>query len=295
MKKPSENLKSPAAFKFTHLPKLLISTYKSWIEKEPFNLGAVVAYYAILSMPALLIIILNLVGAIWGRELVRGELQSELSAALGSDTAKAIFTMISEKGDQPTSVFATILGIGVLLYGATGVFYQLQNVLDNIWEVKKTHSNEIIATLIGRLKSFGFILIFGFLLLISFVFTALLTAFANRISNLFSKNIMNLAYIFDITISFIFIYILFGAMFKYLPSKTIKWKAVSVGAALTAVLFIIGKYILSFYFGKTEPGSTYGAAGSIIIVMLWTSYSSLILFFGAQFTKIYSDTYSISK
>ncbi|WP_308992338.1 YihY/virulence factor BrkB family protein [Mariniflexile litorale] len=291
MNKQDKDIQSDSSFKIIHLPQLLIKTYKSWIEKEPFKLGAVVAYYAILSLPALLILILNLVGAIWGREIVRGELQSEMASALGTDTATAILKMIAEKGDEPTSLFATILGIAVLLYGSTGVFYQLQNVLDDIWEVKQTYSNEIMATLIGRLKSFGFILIFGFLLLISFVLTALLTAFANRISNLFSTEIVGIAYIIDVTLSLIFIYILFGAMFKYLPGKPIKWKAVSVGAALTAVLFIIGKYILSFYFGKTEPGSTYGAAGSIIIVMLWTSYSSLILFFGAQFTKIYSDRY----
>ncbi|CAH8282134.1 membrane protein [Mariniflexile fucanivorans] len=289
-----KDTKDNTSFKLTHLPKLLVKTYKSWIDKEPFKLGAVVAYYAILSLPALLIIILNLVGAIWGREIVRGELQSEMSSALGSDTATAILNMIAEKGDAPTSLFATILGIGVLLYGATGVFYQLQNALDDIWGIKQTYSNEIISTLIGRLKSFGFILIFGFLLLISFALTALLTTFANRISNLFSTEIVGIAYILDITISLVFIYILFAAMFKFLPSKHIKWRAVRVGAALTAILFILGKYILSYYFGKTEPGSTYGAAGSIIIVMLWTSYSSLILFFGAQFTKIYSDQYLIS-
>ena len=294
MKKLDQEINTPPKFKLTHLPNLLIKTYKSWIEKEPFRLGAVVAYYAILSLPALLIIILNLVGSIWGKELVRGELQSEISAALGPDTATAILKMITEKGDEPTSIFATILGVGVLLYGATGVFYQLQNALDNIWEAKQSSVNEIITSLIGRLKSFGFILIFGFLLLISFVLTALLTTFANRISSLFSTEIVEAAYIVDVLLSSLFIYALFATMFKYLPSKPIKWKAVRVGAALTAFLFILGKYILSFYFGKTEPGSTYGAAGSIIIVMLWTSYSSLILFFGAQFTKTYSDEYLIN-
>ncbi|WP_445733091.1 YihY/virulence factor BrkB family protein [Mariniflexile sp.] len=280
-------------FKLMHLPGLLVKTYKAWIDKEPFKLGAIVAYYAILSLPALLIIIMNVVGAVWGRELVRGELQSEISAALGPDTATAILKMVAEKGDDPTSLFATILGIAILLYGSTGVFFQLQNALDNIWEIKQSYSSEFIATLMGRLKSFGFILIFGFLLLISFVLTALLTTFANRLSKIFSTEIVGIAYVIDVSLSLIFVYILFAAMFKFLPSKHIKWKAVRVGAALTALLFIIGKYILSYYFGKTEPGSTYGAAGSIIIVMLWTSYSSLILFFGAQFTKIYSDRYLI--
>ncbi|PKQ45171.1 YihY/virulence factor BrkB family protein [Confluentibacter flavum] len=276
------------------MPDLLIKTYKAWMEKEPFKLGAVVAYYAILSLPALLILILNLVGTIWGKDLVKGELYSEMSIALGADTATSILNMVNKTGDESTSLFTTILGIGILLYGATGVFYQLQNALDDIWEKKQTFSNELIATLFGRLKSFGFILIFGFLLLISFILTALLTTFAGRISQLLSSNILDFAYIIDIILSMVFIYFLFAAMFKYLPSTPVKWKAVKIGAGLTAFLFILGKYILAFYFGKTEPGSTYGAAGSIIIVMLWTSYTSLILFFGAQFTKVYSDRYLIN-
>lgn len=290
----NELLKHPKKFKLTHLPKLLVKTYKKWINKEPFQLGAIVAYYAILSLPALLIIILNVVGAIWGKEIVRGELYSELAVALGPDTAESILSMIAERGDDSTSMLATILGIAVLIYGATGVFFHLQNVLDNIWDVKQTHFSGIMATLIGRLKSFGFILIFGFLLLISFVITAVLNTFANRITSLFSASITGVAYIIDIVLSFLFIYILFAAMFKFLPSAPIQWRAVRVGAVLTTLLFIVGKYILSFYFGTTEPGSTYGAAGSIIIVMLWTSYSSLILFFGAQFTKVYSDEYLVN-
>jgi membrane protein len=284
-------LEHPYKFKLSHLPKLIVKTYKKWIAKDPFQLGAIMAYYAILSLPALLIIILNLVGAIWDRELVRDELFSELATALGPDTATSILDMIADRGDASTSVFATILGIAVLIYGATGVFYHLQNVLDNIWDVKQTYKSGIVATLIGRVKSFGFILIFGFLLLISFVITAVLNTFANRITALFSASITGVAYIIDIVLSFFFIYLLFAAMFKFLPSAPIQWRAVRVGAVLTSLLFIVGKYVLSFYFGTTEPGSTYGAAGSIIIVMLWTSYSSLILFFGAQFTKVYSDEY----
>lgn len=285
------NVLNRERFRAKHLPNLLKKTFNAWLAKEPFKLGAVVAYYAILSLPALLILILDIVGAIWGREIVQGELFTEISSALGPDTAASIQEMVTKKGGAPTSIFASVLGLGVLLYGATGVFYQLQNVMDDIWGIQKKFSNEIIATLFGRLKSFGFILIFGFLLLVSFVLTSLLTSFAKRISNLFSAEIVGLAYFIDITLSLIFIYVLFASMFKYLPSKSIRWKAVRVGAALTALLFIIGKYVLAFYFGQTEPGSTYGAAGSIIIVMLWVSYSSLILFFGAQFTKVYSDRY----
>ena len=144
-------------FKIIHLPKLFIATFKAWLAKDPFKLSAVVAYYAILSLPALLILVLDLVGAVWGREIVQGQLTHEFTNAFGADTAEFIKEIMTKKGDAETSFFATILGLGSLLYGATGVFYQLQNAMDDIWETKPNYSNSIIATLIGRLKSFGFI------------------------------------------------------------------------------------------------------------------------------------------
>lgn len=278
-------------FSLKHLPKLLVTTYTTWMEKEPFRLSAVIAYYAILSLPGLLILILELVGAIWGREIVKGELFGEISSAMGPETAQSIQEIISNSGSENTSLMATILGIGVLIYGATGVFYQLQNALNDIWEVQPKYSNEILATLFMRLKGFGFILIFGFLLLISFVLTSFLSAFSRQLSRILPDGMLELSFVLDFLLSLGFIYLLFGAMFKYLPSTQVKWGAVKMGAALTALLFVMGKYALAFYFGKAEPGSTYGAAGSVILVMLWVSYSSMIVSFGAQFTKIYSDTY----
>ncbi|MGB3145498.1 MAG: YihY/virulence factor BrkB family protein [Maribacter sp.] len=288
-KKKEENLSG--TFSIKHLPKLLVKTYTAWMEKEPFKISAVIAYYAILSLPGLLILILEIVGGIWGREIVRGELFGEISSAMGPETAQSIQEMVSERGSDNTSIVATILGIGVLIYGATGVFYQLQNALNDIWEVKPKYSNEVLSTLFMRLKGFGFILIFGFLLLISFVITSFLSAFSKQLSRLLPDGMLELSFVLDILVSLSFIYLLFGAMFKFLPSTHVRWKAVKVGAALTALLFVLGKYALAFYFGKAEPGSTYGAAGSIILVMLWVSYSSLIVSYGAQFTKIYSDRY----
>jgi membrane protein len=278
-------------FRLKHLPKLLARTYHAWMKNEPFQISAVIAYYAILSLPGLLILILELVGGIWGKEIVRGELFAEISAAMGSETAQSIQEMIADRGSENTSIVATILGVGVLIYGATGVFYQLQNALNGIWNAKPKYSNEVLLTLFMRLKSFGFILIFGFLLLISFVLTSFLSAFSKQLSQILPEGMLELGFVLDIVLSLTFIYLLFGAMFKYLPSTHVRWKAVKVGAALTALLFLIGKYALAFYFGKAEPGSTYGAAGSIILVMLWVSYSSLIVTFGAQFTKIYANRY----
>lgn len=282
-------------FKFKDLPKLMVKAGKSWFDDEPFRLSAIVAYYAILSLPALMIIILNVVGGIWGRELVQGELMGEISSALGPETADSIRMMIVDQGSQTTSTFATIVGIGTLIYGATGVFFQLQSTFDQIWKTEPKYTNGIIATIMSRLKSFSFILILGFLLLVSFVLTSLLSTFSRSLEDMLPEYLFQFIYIFDIILSLGFIYVLFAAMFKFLPSKKLKWESVRIGAAITAVLFIIGKYLLAIYFSEMQPGSTYGAAGSIILIMLWVSYSSLILFYGAHFTKVYSDTYIVPK
>ena len=276
-------------------PSLLKKTGSNWLASAPFELSAIVAYYAILSLPALVVIILNLVGNIWGREIVQGELLAEKSKAVGTETAESLRVMMLDRGDEKVSIFTTIIGFGTLLYGSTGVFYQLQASFDKIWKVKEdTTTNGFLQLVLSRIKSFGFILIIGFLLLISFVLTALISAFSKRIEKIVPDNMFEYIYIIDFIMSLLFIYVLFAAMFKYLPSKTVRWRAVKVGAAVTAVLFVIGKYLMAWYFNEMDPGSTYGAAGSVILIMLWVSYSSLIVFFGAHYTKVYSDRYLIT-
>lgn len=278
-------------FKFLDLPSLLVATSKSWFNSEPFERSAVVAYYSILSLPALIVIIINLVGAIWGKELVQGELLAQISKALGADTAESIRLMIVDRGEKTTSIIATLIGIGTLIYGSTGVFFQIQNVLDKIWDAEPRFENSLVETIFARLKSFGFILIIGFLLLISFVLTSALSAFSENLKQYISPSLVEYAFVLDVLVSLLMIYVLFAAMFKILPNASIPWRAVRIGAALTSLLFVGGKYLLALYFSELQPGSTYGAAGAIILVMLWVSYSSLILFFGAHFTKIYSEKY----
>lgn len=278
-------------FKVQHLPKLLVAAAKSWFNGEPFQRSAIVAYYAVLSLPALVIIILKVVGSFWGEDIVQGELLSEISKAIGPDAADAIRTMIENRSDEQTSVFATVIGIGTLLYGSTGVFFQLQSALDTIWEQEPSYKNNVVATLMSRVKSFGFILILGFLLLTSFILTSLLSTFSKQLNRFLPDNLFDYLFVVDFIVSVGFIYLLFATMFKYLPSAKITWKSVRTGAALTTVMFLIGKYLLALYFNTMEPGSTYGAAGSIILIMLWVSYSSLILLYGAHFTKQYADEY----
>jgi len=278
-------------FNFKTIPKLLAKAGSSWFDSDPFERSAIVAYYAILSLPALIIIILNIVGGVWGREIVQGELLDEITNAIGPDAAESIRLMMVDKGDESTSIFATTVGIATLLYGATGVFFQLQSALDDIWEQTPKYKNSVIATIVSRIKSFGFILILGFLLLTSLVLTSLLSTFSKHLNRFLPDNLFEYLYLIDLIVSIGFIFVLFAAMFKYLPSATIKWKTVRVGAMLTTILFVMGKYLLSIYFSEMQPGSTYGGAGSIILIMLWVSYSSLIVLFGAHFTKSYSDSF----
>lgn len=291
MNEPTPDKRLKRHFKIKDMPGLLVTAGKNWFNDSPFERSAVVAYYAILSLPALLIIIFDIVGGIWGREIVQGEILGEISAALGTETAESIRLMMLDRGEEATSVFATIVGIATLLYGSTGVFFQIQNVLDKIWNAEPRFANGIIETIFVRFKSFGFILIIGFLLLTSFVITSVLSTFSERLENYLPESMVSFVFLFDFIFSVAFIYFLFAAMFKILPNASIPWRAVRIGAALTALLFVIGKYLLALYFSEMEPGSTYGAAGSIILIMLWVSYTSLILFFGAHFTKAYSEKY----
>ncbi|APZ45345.1 ribonuclease BN [Polaribacter reichenbachii] len=278
-------------FKLKHLPELLVTSAKSWFNDAPFNKAAIIAYYAILSLPALIIIIFNLVGSIWGKEIVEGQILDEISKAIGTETAETIQQMMINDGDKKTSFFTTIIGISTLIYGSSGVFFQIQNILDTIWDAKPRFKNGVLETVFVRLKSFGFILIIVFLLLISLVLTSLLSTFEKNLKSFLSNDVVNSIFTLDIFISLASIYFIFAAMFKVLPNANIPWRAVRIGALLTSILFVVGKYLLAIYFSELEPGSTYGAAGSIILIMLWVSYTSLILFYGAHFTRAYSRKY----
>ena len=278
-------------FKFKHLPKLLVDTYKAWDKNDPFRLSAVVAYYAVLSLPGLLVIIVNLVGSIWGNEIVQGQVTSEISTALGQEAAKGIQSMMVETQNEEKSLISTILGIATLVYGATGVFYHLQQSINEIWNSKPSPKSSIIKLFIDRARSFAFIMVIGFLLLISFVVTTGINALTGYIKKIFPDIVVYLAFLIDSLVSIGIISLLFALIFKYLPDAKIKWKTVWAGAIITSILFVLGKLLLSFYFGQANPASTYGAAGSIVLVLLWVSYSCLILFFGAQFTWVYGKRY----
>jgi membrane protein len=278
-------------FKIKDLPSLIIESGKAWLADEPFRLGAVVAYYAVISLPGLIVIIINLVGAIWGYDIVQGRLTDEFTVALGSDAASAIQTIIAETQQADKSTISTIIGIGTIIFGASGVFYQLKISLNEIWNIKTNPKGKFWKVVIDRVLSFAFVLVIGFLLLVSFAVTAAISALNDYISSMLPEFLIYVAYAVDFVLSIGIISVLFALMFKYLPDAKIRWKTVWIGAVITSILFVIGKSLLGLYFGQVDPGSTYGAAGIVVLILLWVSYSSMILFFGAEFTYVYSEKY----
>jgi len=288
-----EKSKNTPRFKFKDLRSLIAETFKAWMTDDPFRLSAVVAYYAILSLPGLLVIIVNIVGVLWGTEIVQGRLTNEISSVLGSDAAASIATILQETQDTDKNTLWTIIGLSVIIFGATGVFNQLRISLNEMWGIEPEPDTKIWKIIKDRARSFAFVLVIGFLLLISFVITTLLTALSGYIREVLPDILPYVAYVLDFVISIAIISLLFALMFKYLPDAKIRWKTVWIGAIITSVLFVIGKSLLGFYFGRVDPTSIYGAAGTIVLILLWVSYSCLILFFGAEFTYVYAKRYGI--
>lgn len=278
-------------FRFKHLPILLKDTAIAWNKDDPWRLSAIVAYYAILSLPGLLVIIISMLGYFWGAEIIEGKVYEEIRTSMGQSTADAVESIFRNASEDQTSWIAAIIGIGALVFGATGVFYHLQISINRIWEVKSDPKSGLLRYAIDRTKSFGFVLVIGFLLLVSFVLSAVLSAMKDYIARWIPDIAYYLLMVSDLVLSFGVITLLFALIFKYLPDVIIAWKSVWIGALITSFLFAIGREGLSYYFGAASPGSVYGAAGSIIIMLLWVTYSCLILFFGAEFTWVFTKKY----
>ncbi len=278
--------------KLDKLGYLLKLTFKKWFDRDPFKESAVIAYNAIFSLPGLLVLVVTMAGYFFGVDAVNGRLHHQIALAMGNDTADQIQDMVIMAAKNKDSTLASILAIVTILIGATGVFVQLQKSLNTIWTVEATSVKTGIWVFIKtRLFSFGLIVSVAFLLLISLVLSSLISAISLWAQQHWSESFLVLFQSVNLLFTLITITVLFAFMFKVLPDAQIKWHLVWVGAFLTALLFILGKLALGIYFGKVKPASGYGAAGSVVLILLWTSYSSMIVFFGAEFTKVYSDYY----
>ena len=270
--------------------KLLKAAFIKWFDRDPFREGAIIAYYSIFSLPGLSVVVITLAGYFFGADAVSGQLNAQISTAVGKDSADMIQSIVKSSMESKDSAWATILGIGTIILGATAVFAQFQKSINLIWEVEVSASESgIWIFLKSRLFSFGLIVSIAFLLLISLLISSLLSGFSNWIQTYFSPSLLVIFVVANFALSIAITTVLFAMMFKILPDAKIKWRSVWIGAFITSVLFEIGKFALGLYFGKADPASGYGAAGSIILILLWASYSSMIVFYGAEFTKVYSD------
>ena len=272
--------------------KIAGSAFKRWWKKDPFMQSAVIAYYAIFSMPGLLIIGISISAVFFNREVITGHLFTQISSIMGVETASQVQSMIVTLSQSNKSLLATVIGLITVIVGATGVFVELQKTLNVIWEVKAKPRRAIITVIRSRLFSFGLILSIGFLLLISLVITAFIAVLSDWMMSNWPGILLIVFYVFNFILSFGVIMFLFALLFKILPEAKIKWKHLWLGSGLTAFLFITGKTLIGLYLSKTNPGSLYGAAGSIVIILLWVSYSSMIFFYGAEFTRAYAEHFS---
>jgi len=271
--------------------KVLKQTFTNWADREPFNNSVIIAYYTIFSLPGLLVIVINLASVLFEAEAVTHNISGQIGGLVGRDTAKDIEAMINQTNSQDGTTISTILSIATLLFGATGVFYQMQQVLNKMWDVKPKPKGKIWKLIKDRVFSFGLVLVVGFLLLVSLVISAGLSTVSDWLSARFSDTFAVVFHIVDVAISVGIITLLFASIFKFLPDARIRWRDVWAGALLTSILFVLAKFALGFYFGNTNPESAYGAAGTIILIMLWVSYAGLIVLFGAEFTQTYANAH----
>lgn len=267
----------------------LKETFQNWQDDEAFRQSAVIAYYSIFSLPALIIIVVNVAGLVYGQEEVRGQITDQIGSMIGGEAARQVQTMVANASDQGNSTLAITIGIATLLFGATGLFYQLQQSLNKIWDVEPKPSAGILKVVMDRALSLGIILAIGFLLMVSLIATTAISALSQWMQEQLSESLVYVFYAVNFLLSLGIVTLFFALIYKVLPDVDIPWRTVWIGAIVTAILFTIGEFALGLYFGKTDPASTFGAAGSIILILLWVNYSGLIFLFGAEFTKVYAQ------
>ncbi len=272
--------------------RLLKITVAQWRQDQTSLMAAALAYYTVFSLAPLLIIVIAIAGAVFGEQAAKGELVAQIQGVIGRDGAELIQTAIENASrlDPSQGPIPSLINISLLLSGATVVFGQLQNSLNKIWNVAPKPGNGIIDFLRKRLLSFSIVLVIAFLLLVSLVISTLLVILGNYLRDLI-PGFTYLWQLLNFLVSFGIITLLFAMIFKILPDAKIAWKDVWMGAAITALLFDIGKSMLGFYLGHTSFASAYGAAGSLVIILTWVFYSAQLLFLGAEFTQVYVKNY----
>ena len=270
---------------------VLKDSFKGFGNDNVTKLSGSLAYYTVFSMGPLLVVIISLCSIFLGREAVEGKIYGQLDSFVGRDTALQLQQIIKNASIGGKGKIAAIIGVITLLIGATTVFGDIQDSINRIWGIKPKPKKGWLKMLRNRFLSFSVIASLGFLLLVSLGISAIIEALMNRFKAKYPDVALIFVYIINLVLTLGITTLIFAVIFKVLPDAQIKWKDVIAGAITTAILFMLGKFGISFYIGKANVGSTYGAAGSIVILLLWVYYSAIILYFGAEFTKAYAIKY----
>ena len=273
---------------FKGIWKVLKNCIKGFSEDKVPKLSASLAYYTVFSLGPLLIVILYLCGIFFGREAIEGSIYGQMRSFIGQDAALQIQEMIKNASLSSGSTVAATIGIVTLLIGATSVFAEIQDSINTIWGLKRKPTAGWFVLVKTRLLSFGVIGSLGFLLLVSLGITAIVESISSRLIKQFPGIAVPAFYIFNLVLTIGVVTTLFAVIFKVLPDAKIKWKDVWAGAIATTILFMLGKFAITFYISKSNIGGTYGAAGSLVVLLVWVYYSSFILYFGAEFTKAWA-------
>jgi len=268
--------------------KLLVDTALSFVDDEALSRGAAIAFYAITSLAPVLLIVIAIAGLVFGRDAAQSAISGQFSTLMGQQAADVLQSVIASASTKSSGIVATIVGIVMLIATASGVFGEMQAALNTIW---KTRSRETTLSRLvrARVTSLGLVAALGFLLMVSLVVSAGLTVFASYLDRLPVGTLILSG--LNFAVSWLLFALLFGAIYKVLPDRTLQWKDVIVGALMTSLLFNIGKTLIGWYIGSSAVASSYGAAGGLIVLLLWVYYSAQIFLFGAEFTKIYANTH----
>ena len=268
---------------------LLKRTCSQWLEDKAPRLGAALAFYSVLSIGPLLLITISIAGAVFGEEAARGELMAQIKQLVGTQGAEGVQLVLANSRQPDANILASIIGMATLLLSASGVFGELQDALNTIWHVKAPEGKGIVLFFKARFLSFSMVLGIGFLLMVSLVITAVLTGLSGYITSRLPL-LTPFLFIFDFLITLSVISILFALIFRILPDTDVEWSDVWIGAIVTGLLFTFGKFLIGLYLGHSAIASTYGAAGSVVILIIWVYYSAQILYFGAELTRAYAET-----
>ncbi len=260
----------------------------AFVDDNALKLSASLSYYMVFAMGPIILIVITVADSFFNREEVQGKVYAELSKMLGPEAAVQIESIMANTQGSHESTVGAIIGIVALVFGATGVFGEIQDSINYIWSVKAKPQRGWVRFLINRLLSFSIIISMGFILLVALVINALMDLLSERLMRFFSEGTIYLFYAVNLLLIFTVITLLFAAIFRLLPDARIRWKDAFVGASFTAVLFLLGKFLIGLYLGNSNIGIVYGTAASVIFILLWVYYSSVILYFGAEFTRMYA-------